>query len=79
MKITRSEHGETQIVLNAVETTAMELRGVIEYEGFRPSEAAHHALSTVPKKDPLFVQYLSVGALALVDGVVETMPYGRPS
>jgi hypothetical protein len=55
------------------------LRDQIEGEEKMPRvEASKHALAVLPNPDPVFVTWLSDGTLALVDGIVETLPGGRP-
>lgn len=66
------------VELSPQEAEISGLADLLKAEGFSVKESSAFALSAVAKPESGFVQWLSLGMLALVDGIVETLPYGRP-
>lgn len=59
------------------EVEVEEAMRLILAEGYTVTESAQHALAVLPTPSPAYVQWLSHGTLALVDGIITSLP-GRP-
>lgn len=69
---------ERTIEMTDKEMEVWEVFNQILDEGHGIADAAKYAVSAMPKPSPAFVEYLSDGTLTYVNGLIETLPGGRP-